>query len=394
MRSLVSVALSSFALANADKLIDEFNDPNMGVAFTIIPENVWELHGIGNNHMDAAGFYPLSEESEYHPGSQQAVSIVTSKLDMNPYDGGYGTYGLAFHVTEDAQFWKYFQVIQYGKNAIVGGPGDGGSHTPGSGDWRKTLLEQSKSYDWFTQEKNRVLGLYNSVFGIHDYNEFDTNGLSPDGLAGVFVNEQWSSKVQPSRDTMCRFLMKANPQKEEWPVYGYKWHSLYIKETLDCSNQPTPSPTPAPTSPTPSPTPAPISPTPSPPTPEPISPTPAPPTPEPTPTPTPAPPTPAPQTQCTRTAVGQRSIYNPDCSGSGCGLPYNTPNCAFCVYDMTACADAYGKAACQATYDAREKEGFQGCPSTGLTLVSHNAIMVPRMAKEALVAEAANTVMV
>lgn len=364
MRSLVSVAISSFALANADKLIDEFNDPDMGIAFTMIPTNVWELKGMGNNHMDAAGFYPLSDEYEYHPSSQQAVSIVTTNQDMNPYDGGYGTHGLAFHVSEDAQFWKYFQVIGYGKNQIVGGPGDGGSHTPGSADWRKTLLEQNKSYDWFTQEKNRILANYNTVYGIHDYNEFDTNGLSPDGLAGVFVNEQWSANVVPSVQTMCIFLTKANPQKAKWPVYGYKWHSLYVKETLDCGTEPVVGPTP---SPDPSPTPSPS--------------TPSPPTPEPMPSPTPAPATPAPLPQCTRTAVGQRSIFNDCCSGSGCGEPYNTPDCAFCVYDMAACSQAYGKDACQATYDARAKEGIIGCPSTN-------------KAEEALLEQATQTIMV
>merc|ERR1719326_560907 len=38
----------------------------------------------------------------------------------------------------------------------------------------------------------------------------------------------------------------------------------------------------------------------------------------------PTPPQP-PTQQCTKTAVGQRSIYLPNCFGSGCGAPYNDP---------------------------------------------------------------------
>jgi hypothetical protein len=78
----------------------------------------------------------------------------------------------------------------------------------------------------------------------------------------------------------------------------------------------------------------------------------------------PAPPQPNPSTQCTKTAAGQKSVYLPGCFGTGCGLPYNTPNCAFCVYDMYACTAAYGAAACQATYDARKAQGVDGCPSS------------------------------
>merc|ERR1711964_205866 len=82
----------------------------------------------------------------------------------------------------------------------------------------------------------------------------------------------------------------------------------------------------------------------------------------PSPTPSPPSPTPSNPTQCTRTAAGQRSIYDPGCSGTGCGAPYNDPDCAFCVYDMNECMQAYGNA-CFDTYNARKKEGITGCPS-------------------------------
>jgi len=215
-----------------DDLINEFNDPNMGVGFTIIPLNVWELKGEGNNGMDAAGFYNFSMLSEYHGHHQQAVSVVTRVQDMNPYDGGYGTYGLAFHLTEQKQFWKYFQSQGNNKDELCAKPGDGWACAPNA-DARIALYKSGQSYDWFTQKKNAILAKYNTVYKIHDYNEFDTNGLSPDGLAGVFVNEQWH-KPGPNSTTMCAFLMHANPSKTSWPVYGYTWKKMYIKEVLNC----------------------------------------------------------------------------------------------------------------------------------------------------------------
>jgi len=172
--------------------------------------------------------------SKYHAHHQQAVSVVTSVQDMNPYDAGYGTYGLAFHLTEQKQFWKYFQSQGHGRDDLVAGPGDGASHTPSTAEWRIPLYVSGQTYDWFTQKKKAILAKYNTVYKNHDYNEFDTNGLSPEGLAGVFVNEQ-KTKPGPSSATMCTFLMKANPSKSSWPVYGYKWHNLYIKEFLKCA---------------------------------------------------------------------------------------------------------------------------------------------------------------
>lgn len=246
MRGLVLYAIAS--LVGADDLIDEYNNLDMGIAFTVIPESVWEGKGGGNNGMDDAGFYPLSGMTEFHAKHQQAVSIVTKKQDMTPYDGGYGTWGLAFHVTEEKEFWKYFQVAQHGKDVgqLVAGPGDGANHIPPDAYWRKTLAVTGSSYEWFTEQKNGILARYNTVYGNHDYNEFDTNGLAPTGLAGVFVNEQLGSKAGPSSDTMCQFLMNANPSKSKWPIYGYKWNQLYLKETLHCDGTP-----PAPAPPTP-----------------------------------------------------------------------------------------------------------------------------------------------
>jgi hypothetical protein len=201
----------------------------------MIALETWRHPGTGGNSgMDKAGFYP-PVPTEYHSQSQQAMSIVTRNQNMNPYPA-YGSYGLVFHITSNTEFWKYFQVIGHGYDSIVGGPGDGGSHTPGTADWRRPITAMGKDYAWFTSQKNAILAKFNTVYHIHDYNEFDTNGLSPSDLAGVFVNEQYynPSKV-PSEAEMCNFMSRAYPARSTpWPIYGYKWNSMYIKGHLPC----------------------------------------------------------------------------------------------------------------------------------------------------------------
>jgi hypothetical protein len=70
---------------------------------------------------------------------------------------------------------------------------------------------------------------------------------------------------------------------------------------------------------------------------------------------------------CTITAPGQKTIYVPNCHGTGCNA--QGPDCAFCVYDMSTCAQAFGYSACQATYDSRAAQGIYGCPAKEQTPV-------------------------
>jgi len=87
-------------------------------------------------------------------------------------------------------------------------------------------------------------------------------------------------------------------------------------------------------------------------------------------------PTPQPSNDhgCTMTAVGQKSMYLPGCSGTGCGTPQGS-SCAFCVSDMTACTKEYGAGACQSTYNARAAQGVYGC-SSAMQQASSEVIMV------------------
>jgi hypothetical protein len=72
------------------------------------------------------------------------------------------------------------------------------------------------------------------------------------------------------------------------------------------------------------------------------------------------------QESCTVTAAGQRTIYVPNCQGTGCNA--QGADCAFCVYDMSACAQAFGYSACKATNDARAAQGIYGCNDKEQTL--------------------------
>merc|ERR1719446_28780 len=89
--------------------------------------------------------------------AQSYVSIATHKQGINVYINR--AWGLAFHISPEHDFWKYFQVIGVGKKKgdIVGGPEDGGSHTPMNAKAMLALQSQGKDYNWFTRQKNRIL---------------------------------------------------------------------------------------------------------------------------------------------------------------------------------------------------------------------------------------------
>merc|ERR1719356_1244743 len=141
-------------------------------------------------------------------------------------------WGLALHVSETSNFWKYFQV-QSQNGEIVGGPGDGGSHTPDHADHRLPVYSQGKSYDWFKEQKNGILEKYNTVYGIQDYNEFITNGLSPQAIAGV-LHYTDSSDEAPSDLVMCYFLARRVRFRKNWPIYAYSPGELKIERYLSC----------------------------------------------------------------------------------------------------------------------------------------------------------------
>merc|ERR1719171_3488997 len=59
---------------------------------------------------------------------------------------------------------------------------------------------------------------------------------------------------------------------------------------------------------------------------------------------------------------GQEQIWVPGCRGVGCKANGHDNDCAWCVYDMSACESKYGNA-CHQTERAREAQGINGCGS-------------------------------
>ena len=57
---------------------------------------------------------------------------------------------------------------------------------------------------------------------------------------------------------------------------------------------------------------------------------------------------------------GQEQIWVPGCQGVGCKANGHDNDCAWCVYDMSACESKYGNA-CHQTERAREAQGINGC---------------------------------
>merc|ERR1712107_849159 len=124
----------------------------------------------------------------------------------------------------------------------------------------------SLSYTEWKQKVNEIVALagtqacfrnmtdyeYKLNGGIHAWDEFDTNGLSYDAVAGVFedttnkhdnITGQGNATEAIEAD-VCSFMAKINEQrtvkKSKWPVYtfyvnGTNSSSLFLSRYLDCS---------------------------------------------------------------------------------------------------------------------------------------------------------------
>lgn len=70
---------------------------------------------------------------------------------------------------------------------------------------------------------------------------------------------------------------------------------------------------------------------------------------------------------------GQRQIMVPDCTGTGCKANGVDQDCAWCVYDLDMCMNAYG-ATCHETVSARESQNA-ACLSPGNETTTHGPDM-------------------
>jgi len=210
------------APGNEDALISEYNDESMGVAFSMVD----------NDHWTSTKWGVLPAPRAYASWAQSYVSIATKKTDMSVYRRR--SHGLVLHIAPQYNFWKYFQVIAKGdgKGHIVGGPGDGGSHTPAGSSFRASPESEGKDYSWFKSEKDHILSLYNTVYHNHDYNEFIANGLSKEAVAGI-LRYTHSHAPGPTDKELCNFLCW-RVGSGKWPVFAYNRASLSVERHLSC----------------------------------------------------------------------------------------------------------------------------------------------------------------
>lgn len=226
-------------------LIDEFNDPSMGVALTMLHPWHWAHPGVEKKFYDNAPSFIAKQ--------QEAMTIASREHAMAPYQA-VGRYGLLFHITQKSRFWEYFQVATCGTNqstsclgcwcgkndTIVGGPGDGLINNLYC---RSPIKAAGKDYAWFKQQKIYIQSLYKKVViqGNDPYNEFQANGYSKCDLAGAMISPNTPPMTPESDEIMCKFLTQGNPErKTPWPLYKYTWdgtantNTLVIERKLSC----------------------------------------------------------------------------------------------------------------------------------------------------------------
>lgn len=214
------------------QLCDDFYNQEEGVGFTMLKPGLWLKESGGwttfFNHE------PMKERSS---ADQFCVSISHSGKAACPYPGA-GGWGVLFGVSKEFDFWQYFQKCKSGE--LTGQCTDGfkcGFHSrqPMSG-W---------TYEQFKDAKNAIVEQTGTRscknHNVKQYNEFDTNGLSANSIAGLFIPECLSSKDKTEEWRVCKaFNLKF--KRAEWPVFHYVNEankggrsSLRIARYLNCS---------------------------------------------------------------------------------------------------------------------------------------------------------------
>merc|ERR1712048_1461115 len=107
------------------------------------------------------------------------------------------------------------------------------------------------SWDDFQKQKNAIMEQTGTAECTHkhdpllwDYNEFDTNGMSTNDLAGVFYSADPALPLdapQFSDKVLCGFLQNKTQIKKNWPLYEYRFNhhsksSLELQRYLKCES--------------------------------------------------------------------------------------------------------------------------------------------------------------
>jgi hypothetical protein len=221
-------------------LCDDFFNAKHGIAFTMLSTETWEGKGGGAHGMDN-GVFNKEPATKRLDDAQQAMSLTHHEKSASPYPGYRNSYGIAFPMGPPSTFWKYFQQLTPGDGKLCALCTDGQNCCPAC---RRPL--GSMSYDEFQRQKNAVMAATGtSQCSNHlrtQYNEFDTNGLSSNDLAGIFYNERFRSGPTISDHDLCKFMSNAKQTRSKWPVYFYAFDeargtsSLYLDHYIDCGS--------------------------------------------------------------------------------------------------------------------------------------------------------------
>ena len=260
-----------------DPLVQDFNNAEIGIAFTMLSEGSWENPGRQLFHTD-----PATPQK-----SVQAVTLSNASKKIMPYQGD-TRYGLVFSMTEKAGFYKYFatksqfatpcaagqatmvsppsappanqyvsvtnwavacgdQQIAFCGRCFDGGVCAGSGNKPNTPSGLWPALGEQVPFAEFQKAKNKIVAASGSASTCtwasapNIWNEFDTNGLSPTALAGVLFDKTSGSNWTPSEKILCAYLKNADPSRTSWPVYTLSFtqststpSQLTLTKTLSC----------------------------------------------------------------------------------------------------------------------------------------------------------------
>lgn len=252
--------------------MEDFNSET-GIAFTKLTHSTWQSGpgGGGFSGQDKATF--LSNwNNDVSFDYKQSMTIGNSKSWMWPFHGknfGYSSFALVFSLREEDEYWKYFWTSPadcHGTGApLMASCSDCVGRCCGKLTGSQ-LVGDSLSYAQWAHKKNAVvqetgtgscylkLNRANRMEQDGDihWNEFNSNGLSPDALVGVLNDlttmddhSRFSGgESQPNMQDVCNFLAAVNklrrsPLNSAWPIFNYQSQSRSATLTLaghvDCS---------------------------------------------------------------------------------------------------------------------------------------------------------------
>merc|ERR1719401_44874 len=137
-------------------LCDEFYDEQVGIAWSMISTDSWKHQGQGWGGMDRA-FFNEQPPPKCNTTIEQAMSLSHYKKGSFTFNGGKASYGLAFSLGPNSNFWQYFWVCEGG--GLMAACHDGVNdckRDPTTGVWH-TIAEYDYTYERFQQEKNEIV---------------------------------------------------------------------------------------------------------------------------------------------------------------------------------------------------------------------------------------------